>query len=77
MTGAAAVHPALDVAAQANWQHAYHNLYVVELRSEIFEKERRFFEKNPHWLPGKLCVYGGMTRSARLNMATFSSGSWW
>ena len=61
VTGKAATNPILDVAAQANWQHAHHNLYVVELRPKIFEIEQRFFEKNPHWLPGKLCVYVGMT----------------
>jgi hypothetical protein len=61
VTGNAAINPILDVAAQANWQNAHHNLYVVELRSEIFVRERRFSEKNPHWLPGKLCVYVGMT----------------
>ena len=61
VTSNAAINPILDVAAQANWQHAHHNLYVVELRPEIFEKERRFFGENPHWLPGKLCVYVGMT----------------
>jgi hypothetical protein len=59
--GPAAVNPILDIAAQANWQHAHHNLYVAELRSEIFERERRFAERNPQWLPGKLCVYVGMT----------------
>ena len=61
VTGNAAMNAILDVAAQANWQNAHHNLYVVELRSEIFVRERRFSEKNPHWLPGKLCVYVGMT----------------
>ena len=61
VTGNAAMNAILDVAAQANWQNAHHNLYVVELRSEIFVRERRFFEKNPHWLPGKSCVYVGMT----------------
>ena len=61
VTGNAAMNPILDVAAQANWQNVHHNLYVVELRSEIFVRERRFFEKNPHWLPGKSCVYVGMT----------------
>jgi hypothetical protein len=61
VTGPSAAHPILDVAAQANWQHAHHNLYVVELRSMIFEKERRFFEANPQWLPEKQCVYVGMT----------------
>lgn len=61
VTGNAAVNDILDVAAQANWKHAHHNLYVVELRAEIFETEWRFFEKNPHWLPGQLCVYVGMT----------------
>ena len=61
VTGAAAESPILDIAEQVNWQHAHHNLYVVELRSEIFEKERRFAGANPRWQPGKLCVYVGMT----------------
>ncbi len=61
VTGEAAKNPILDIAEDANWQHAHHNLYVIELRPEIFEKERRFFEANPQWLPGKLCVYVGMT----------------
>jgi hypothetical protein len=61
VTGNAAMNAILDVAAQANWQNAHHNLYVVELRSEIFVRERRFSEKNLHWLPGKSCVYVGMT----------------
>jgi hypothetical protein len=61
VTGAAALHPILDIAGQVNWQHAHHNLYVVELRSEIFENERRFSEANPQWSPEKPCVYVGMT----------------
>jgi len=61
VTGKAAMNLILDIAGQVNWQHAHHNLYVVELRPEIFEKEHRFSEANPHWLPGKLCVYVGMT----------------
>ena len=61
VTGQAAVSPILDLAGQANWQHAHHNLYVIELRPTIFEKERRFFEANPQWIPEKLCVYVGMT----------------
>ena len=61
VSGPAALSPILDIAAQANWRYAHHNLYVVALRPMIFEKERRFFEANPHWLPEKLCVYVGMT----------------
>lgn len=61
VTGEAAKNPILDIAEHANWQNAHHNLYVVELRPAIFKKERRFFEANPHWLPGKLCVYVGIT----------------
>jgi hypothetical protein len=61
VTGEAAVSATLDIAGQVNWQHSHHNLYVVELEPRIFEKERRFSEANPHWLPGKLCVYVGMT----------------
>jgi hypothetical protein len=61
VTGEAARNPILDVAETALWQHAHHNLYIVELQSKIFERERRFFEANPQWLPGKPCVYVGMT----------------
>jgi hypothetical protein len=61
VTGDAAVNPILDVAGQANWAKADRNLYVVELRPTVFEKERKFFEGNPHWVPGKMCVYVGMT----------------
>jgi hypothetical protein len=51
----------MNVAARAQWQRAHHNVYVVELRPEIFTNERRFFEANPQWLPGQPCVYVGMT----------------
>ena len=61
VTEAAAKHSILDIAEAANWQHARHNLYVVELRSEILARERRFAAANSHWQPGKLCVYVGMT----------------
>jgi hypothetical protein len=61
VTGPAAKNPILDIAGQVNWQHAHHNLYVVELRPEIFKKERRFCEANPHWVSEKLCLYVGMT----------------
>ena len=61
VTGKAAMNPILDIAGQVNWQHAHHNLYVVELRPTIFGKERKFFEANPQWLPEKHCVYVGMT----------------
>ncbi len=61
VTGEAANNPILDVAGQVTWRHAHHNLYVIELRPEIFERERRFSEANPRWVPGKVCVYVGMT----------------
>ena len=61
VTGPATANPILDVAAQVNWQHAHHNLYVIELRPDIFARERRFAEANPHWIPGHLCAYVGMT----------------
>ena len=61
VTGEAAVNPILDVVGRVNWAKADRNLYVVELRPTIFEAEQRFSEKNPHWLPGKLCVYVGMS----------------
>ena len=37
VTGPAAAQPILDLAARADWRHAHHNLYVVELRAEIFD----------------------------------------
>jgi len=61
VSGAAAAHPILDIAAQANWQHAHHNLYVVELQAKVFN-ERQFLEANLGYIPGgKPCVYVGMT----------------
>jgi hypothetical protein len=54
-------HPILEIAATANWSRADRNLYVVELDPKVFEKEERFAEANSHWIPGKLCVYVGMT----------------
>jgi hypothetical protein len=61
VTGAAARNPILDIAGQVKWQQAHHNLYGVELHSEIFEHERRFSEANPQWLREKPCVYVGLT----------------
>ena len=54
-------HPVLEIAGKANWDRADRNLYVIELDPKVFEKEERFAEANPHWIPGKLCVYVGMT----------------
>ena len=53
--------PILDIAGTANWDRADRNLYVIELDPNVFEREQRFVEANPHWIPGKLCVYVGMT----------------
>jgi len=62
VTGRSALHPILDVAVQANWQHAHHNLYVVELKAEVFSLEHKFREANLGDIPGvKPCVYVGMT----------------
>lgn len=61
VTGKAAINPILGVAGRVQWKDAHHNVYVIELRPKIFEMEQRFSEKNPHWLPGELCVYVGMT----------------
>jgi len=61
VTGKAAMNPILDIAGQVNWQHAHHNLYVIQLRAEVFN-ERQFFEANLGYIPGgKPCVYVGMT----------------
>jgi hypothetical protein len=61
VSGPAAESPILDLAGQVNWQNAHHNLYVIELNSNIFDRERRFAEANPQWLPDHPCVYVGMT----------------
>lgn len=53
--------PILEIVGTSNWQNAHHNLYVIELDQKIFEWEKRFFEANLHWIPGKLCVYVGLT----------------
>jgi len=53
--------PILEVAGSANWDYPDRNLYVVELNPKIFEWERHFFEANLRWIPGKQCVYVGMT----------------
>jgi hypothetical protein len=62
VTGEAALNPILDLAGQVNWQHAHHNLYVVELKPQVFSWERTFLEANLGYIPGaKPCVYVGMT----------------
>ncbi len=62
VTGKAVMNPILDIAGQVNWQHAHHNLYVIELRPEIFTQEESFLQKNLNYLPGtKPCVYVGLT----------------
>ncbi|HSB77534.1 MAG TPA: DUF3553 domain-containing protein [Candidatus Methylomirabilis sp.] len=62
VTGPAAAHPILDVAEQTNWKHAHHNLYVVELKAEVFSLEHKFREANRGYDPSvKPCVYVGMT----------------
>jgi hypothetical protein len=53
--------PILQLAGAADWSRADRNLYVVELSPKVFDWERRFFEANLHWIPGRLCVYVGMT----------------
>ena len=54
-------HAILELAGSVNWNYADRNLYVVELNPKIFDWERRFFEANLHWIPGKQCVYVGVT----------------
>jgi hypothetical protein len=51
----------LNAAATVNWRSANHNVYVIELSSNIF-RERRFFEANVTYIPDtKPCIYVGMT----------------
>jgi hypothetical protein len=54
-------HRILDLAGTVNWKHADRHVYVIELRPEVFEREQKFAQANPHWLPGKLCIYVGVT----------------
>jgi len=53
--------PILEIAGAADWSRAEQNLYVVELNPKVFDWERRFFEANLRWIPGKHCVYVGVT----------------
>jgi Protein of unknown function (DUF3553) len=39
VTGKVAMNAILDVAARANWQHAHHNLYAVELKPEVCSRD--------------------------------------
>jgi hypothetical protein len=54
-------HQIVELAGSVNWNYADRNLYVVELNPKVFDWERRFFEANLHWIPGRLCIYVGMT----------------
>jgi hypothetical protein len=55
-------HPALEVllTEDFNWTKAHHNVYVVELKPEVWSV-RKFQNKNPHFLGDKLYLYVGMT----------------
>jgi hypothetical protein len=53
--------PILELAGSVNWNYADRSLYVVELNPKVLDWERRFFEANLHWIPGKHCVYVGIT----------------
>jgi hypothetical protein len=62
VTGKAASNPILEVAARVNWRNAHHNLYVIELKPDVFVLETKFPDANPEYIPGTLpCVYVGMT----------------
>ena len=37
-----------------------YNVYVIELEKSVLEKPK-FRERNPNYIKGKSCVYGGMT----------------
>ncbi len=39
----------------------HHNVYVVELSPDVWEKEARFRKANPNYEGKKPCVYVGMT----------------
>jgi hypothetical protein len=41
-------------------RRAHHHVYVVELSNDVL-LEARFRKRNPGYLPGKPCVYVGMT----------------
>jgi hypothetical protein len=70
VTGTAASDPILDVAAHANWRHAHHNLYVIELKPEVFTLETKFVEANLGYHGCFLsCGYGYGGRSWRVEAA--------
>jgi hypothetical protein len=66
--------PILEIAGSVNWNYADRNLYVVELNPRVFDWERRFFEANLHWVPGRLCVYVGMTGVSSMGVSSMGSG---
>lgn len=41
-------------------RRAHHHVYVIELSSDVLV-EPRFRKSNPDYIPGKPCVYVGMT----------------
>jgi hypothetical protein len=41
-------------------RRAHHHVYVIELSSDVLY-ELRFRKSNPDYIPGKPCVYVGMT----------------
>lgn len=41
-------------------RRAHHHVYVIELSSDVLY-EPRFRKSNPDYIPGKPCVYVGMT----------------
>ena len=46
-----------------------HNVYVVELHPDVLY-EGKFRKSNPDYVPGKPCVYVGMTGLDRISVLT-------
>jgi hypothetical protein len=44
---------------------ATYRVYVIELRAEIIERDRKFRKANPQYQEGRECLYVGMTGLTR------------
>jgi len=53
-------HDTLDILSGLDWNKSRRNVYVIELRSEVFNKGR-FSEENPHCSKSCVCLYVGST----------------
>lgn len=48
-------------ASKKQSQKLSHNVYVIELSKDVWSKDSKFREANPHYRGGRCCLYVGMT----------------